>query len=926
MNDKIILTVDGKEIEAPQDATIQQVLDSIGKPAPLICFHEATTSKGICRQCVVEVEGWRVLAPACVTRVDAGMVIFTESERVKRSRRTILEMLDASVDLSEAPELQLQMDSLGADRERFPLSKTRAQEVRDDNPFFVRDYEKCLLCWRCVQACGDDIQFTYSLSVGGRGFESKISTFFDAGMTGTTCVFCGNCVAVCPTKALKSKTEFCKEQELDSDRIRQEKLKAHKKSGSGSVRSTCPYCGVGCQIDLQIKDKKIFGVDAPFGVAPNYGRLCTKGRFGIDYVHHPSRLTHPLIRKEMGVKPRQAIDLEGFRRAAWDEALDLAATKIVEIIYQKGGDAIGTFCSAKATNEDNYIFQKFVRGVIGTNNIDHCARLCHAASVAGLQIAIGSSAMSNSIAEMKELDVFIVTGSNTSETHPVISTFLREAVVKNGAGLIVVDPRQIEMTRFARHWLRQKPGTDVVVFQAMAQVIVQERLYNEDFIQKRVEGFDRYAAAIQECTPEWAESISGVPAEEVREAARLYATAERAAIYWGMGISQSVHGTDNALSLANLALLTGNLGKAQTGLNPLRGQNNVQGCSDSGGLPNVFPGYQSVTDPEIRAKFETDWGVPLNPEAGLTTMEMVDAAEKGAIRGYYVMGENPMMSEPDLHHARQVMEELDFVLVQDIFINETSAYADIILPATSFAEKEGTFTNSDRRVQLIREAVPAPGSARPDWDIVADLARRVEARLGRKKSAGFDFDSPVAVWDEMARLTPPFQGITHDRIVREDGVHWPCPTPDHPGTPYLFADTFPSGRGKLTPLNYRPSQELPDEEYPLQLSTGRVLYHWHGGTMTRRSKLDEIYPDPTVEVHPQDAKPLNIRAGDWIKVRSRRGEISVKTLITKRSRPGMVFIPMHFAEAAANELTLDARDPQAKIPDYKVCAVVIEKL
>jgi formate dehydrogenase alpha subunit len=692
-----------------------------------------------------------------------------------------------------------------------------------------------------------------------------------------------------------------------------------------TIRSTCPYCGVGCQIDLKIKDDKIFKVDAPFGVAPNYGRLCTKGRFGIDYVHHPSRLTKPLIRKDIGTKPRHAIGMDGFREATWDEALDLAAEKMTAIVQQNGGDAFGTFCSAKATNEDNYVFQKFVRGVLGTNNVDHCARLCHAASVAALTIAIGSSAMSNSIAEMKDLDVFIVTGSNTSETHPVISTFLREAVVKGGAKLIVADPRQTEMANFATHWLRQKPGTDVALFQAMAQVIIEEKLYDADFIDKRVDGFDAFAAEIRDCTPEWAETVTGVPAQAIRESARLYANANVAAIYWGMGISQSVHGTDNALSLANLALLTGNLGKAGGGLNPLRGQNNVQGCSDSGGLPNVFPGYQSVTDSEIKAKFERDWDVVLNPESGLTTMEMVDAAEKGVIRGYYVMGENPMMSEPDLRHARHVMEQLDFVLLQDIFMNETAEYADIILPASSFAEKDGTFTNSDRRVQLIREAVPAPGEARDDWAIIADLAKRVEEKLGRETSAGFDFENPAAIWDEMARLTPDFQGITHERIAREDGVHWPCPTPDHPGTPYLFIEAFPSGKGKLTPLNYRPSQELPDDEYPFLLSTGRVLYHWHGGTMTRRSKLDDIYPEPTVEIHPQDSQPLDIHAGDWIKVRSRRGEIKVKALITERSRPGMVFIPMHFAEAAANELTLDARDPKAKIPDYKVGAVVLEK-
>ncbi|MDZ7843839.1 MAG: formate dehydrogenase subunit alpha [Anaerolineales bacterium] len=692
-----------------------------------------------------------------------------------------------------------------------------------------------------------------------------------------------------------------------------------------SVRTTCPYCGVGCQLDLQVQEEHIYGVKAPFNVAPNYGRLCSKGRYGVDFVHHPSRLIYPLIRKDLETRPRKPVGLEGFRRASWEEALDLAAERLAEIVRKHGGDAVGTFCSAKATNEDNYLFQKFVRGVLGTNNVDHCARLCHAASVAGLQIAIGSSAMSNSIAEMKDLDTFMVVGSNTTEAHPVISTFMLDAVVKKGAKLIVVDPRGIQMTEFATHWLRQTPGTDVAVFQAMAQVIIEEELYDQEFITNRVEGFEEYAESVAGFTPEKAEEISGVPAEQIREAAILFGKANRAAIYWGMGISQSVHGTDNTLSIANLALLTGNLGKPGTGLNPLRGQNNVQGCSDSGGLPAVFPGYQSVADPDIRGKFEDYWGVKLNPEPGLTTMEMVDAAENGFIKAYYVMGENPMMSEPDLRHARHVMEQMDFVLYQDIFLNETGEYADVILPAGSFAEKRGTFTNSDRRVQLVRPAIPSPGEARADWAIIQDLASRVEEKLGREHSVGFAYETPAQIWDEMADLTPPFQGIDHDRIERESGVQWPSPTKDHPGTPYLFQDSFPSGKGKLTPLEYSPSAELPDEEYPFILSTGRVLYHWHGGTMTRRSKLDDIYPDPLVEIHPQDAENLKIEAGEWIKVRSRRGEITVKTLITQRSPAGTVFIPFHFVEAAANELTLDARDPRAKIPDYKVCAVAVEK-
>jgi len=594
------------------------------------------------------------------------------------------------------------------------------------------------------------------------------------------------------------------------------------------LQSTCPYCGVGCQVDLHIKDDHIFRVEAPYDTAPNYGRLCAKGRFGMDFTTHPTRLTQPLIRKNIGQGSRKSIDMQGFRTASWDEALDLAAEKLASIVSKHGGNAIGTFCSAKATNEDNYLFQKFVRGVLGTNNVDHCARLCHAASVAGLSIALGSSAMSNSIAEMKDLDVFIITGSNTSETHPVISTFMRQAIVHNQAKLIVIDPRGIEMTEFAHLWLRQKPGTDVAIFQAMAHVIVNEKLYDDDFVTARTEGFEDYILSLEDATPEWAEIISGVPAELIREAARIYAKAKAAAIYWGMGISQSVHGTDNTLSLTNLALLTGHIGRPGTGLNPLRGQNNVQGCSDSGGLPNVFPGYQNVENPQNRAKFEMHWGVALNPEAGLTTMEMVDAADQRTIRAFFIMGENPMMSEPDLRHARHVMEKLEFVLVQDIFMNETGQYADIILPASSFAEKDGTFTNSDRRVQRVRTALPAPGQARADWEIISDLAQRVENLLGKEHSAGFIFNHPAKIWQEMAELTPTLAGINYKRIDQENGVHWPCPSEDHPGTPYLFSDEFPRGRGRFMTLQYRPSSELPDDEYPLILSTGRVLYHWHG--------------------------------------------------------------------------------------------------
>ena len=690
-----------------------------------------------------------------------------------------------------------------------------------------------------------------------------------------------------------------------------------------TIRTTCPYCGVGCQMNLQVKDNFIYAVDAPFEAAPNYGMLCVKGRFGTDYVKHPSRVKTPLIRTNRH-EGRSAKAI--WREATWNEALDLVADELARVVTQHGGQAIATYASAKATNEDNYLFQKLVRALLGTNNVDHCARLCHSGSVTGLQLAIGSSAMSNSIAEMENLEAFIVTGSNTTETHPVISNFLKRAVRKNGAKLVVIDPRRIEMVDFATLWLRQNPGTDVAVFQAMAHVIVKEGLYDPEFIRERTEGFQEYIESLDEFTPEWAEQISGVPAESIREAARIYAEANRAAIYWGMGISQSTHGTDNTLSLVNLALMCGHVGKSGTGLNPLRGQNNVQGCSDSGGLPNVFTAYQKVDDPQVQAKFEQKWGISLNPTPGLTATEMVDGAAVGSIRAMFVLGENPMMSEPNLAHARHALEHLEFLVCQDIFINETGEMADVILPATSFAEKDGTFTNTDRRVQRCRAAVPPVGNSRPDWEILADLGRRLEQRLGVQLSAGFEYDHPRDIWEEMRHVTPDFWGIDYDRLEREGGVHWPCPSFDHPGTPFLFAEEFPRGKGKFWEVTYGTNSELPDAEYPFNLSTGRVLYHWSGSTMTGRSNLEQIYPEATCEIHPADAEKLGLQTSDWVEVRSRRGAIQLRVLVTGRSPEKTVFVPFHFAEAAANLLTLDRIDERAKIPDYKNTAVQIHKI
>lgn len=693
-------------------------------------------------------------------------------------------------------------------------------------------------------------------------------------------------------------------------------------SPDNSVRTTCPYCGVGCQLKLNVKDNVIYSVEAPFDAAPNFGMLCVKGRFGTDYVKHPRRIKTPLIRtnRDMGRSAEPA-----WREATWDEALDLVADELSRIALEHGGDAIASYASAKATNEDNYIYQKVMRALIGTNNVDHCARLCHAGSVTGLQLSIGSSAMSNSIAEMENLEAFIVTGSNTTETHPVIANFLKRAVRKNGAKLIVVDPRRVEMTDFSTVWLQQNPGTDVAVFQAMAHVVVKEGLFDPAFISEKTEGFDEYLESLEQFTPEWAEEVSGVPAESIVEAARIYAKAERASIYWGMGISQSTHGTDNTLSLVNLAMMCGHVGKAGTGLNPLRGQNNVQGCSDVGGLPNVYTAYQGVADDAARAKFEAYWGVELNPVAGLTATEMVTGADVGTVKAMFVLGENPIMSEPNQTHTRHSLEKLDFIVSQDIFINETGMMADVILPATSFAEKDGTFTNSDRRVQRVRAAVPPVAQSRPDWEILCELGKRIEQRMNKPLTHGFDFSHPSEIWEEMRAVTPDFYGITYERLEAEGGVHWPCPSLDHPGTPFLFSDGFPRGRGKFWEIPFGTESEQPDPDYPFNLSTGRVLYHWSGSTMTGNSRLEDIYPEATCEVHPDDAAALGVLTGDWVQLTSRRGSVKARALITSRSPRGTLFLPFHFAEAAANMLTWEKVDGRAKIPDYKNTAIKAEK-
>ncbi len=671
------------------------------------------------------------------------------------------------------------------------------------------------------------------------------------------------------------------------------------------VLTTCLYCGVGCQLYLKVVNGKVVGVVPERIHGVNQGKLCIKGWKAHEFIHHPDRLKKPLIRKD-----------GKFVETGWNDALTHVSRKLQEIKRKYGSDSIGLLASSKCTNEEDYLMQKLARAVIGTNNIDNCARLCHASTIAGLVTTFGSGAMTNSIAEIENADVIFIIGSNTTEQHPLIARRILRAVRK-GSRLILADPRSIDLAGFATIQMQQKPGTDVALLNGMMNVILRKGLEDKDFIQSRTENFEALKQVVEKYTPEYVEKITGVPASRTVEAARLYAQGESSTIIYSMGITQHTTGVDNVISVANLAMLTGNIGKESTGVNPLRGHNNVQGACDVGCLPIYLPGYQKVDDASVRTKFESAWGVKLPEKAGLTMVEMINACGK-EIKALYIMGENPMLSDPDINHVRESLKKLEFYVAQDMFVTETSELADVILPSASFAERDGTYTNTERRVQRIREAVEPIGECRPDWEILCQVASKL----------GYDmhYDSPKEIMDEIASLTPIYGGIAYDRLDFE-GLQWPCPNKEHPGTKYLHKEKFSRGLGKFIPIEYKPPAEETDEEYPMILTTGRVLFHFHTGTLTRRSpSLNELLSEGYVEVNPIDAKKLGISEGDKVKVESRRGEIAIKARVSEIVPKGIVFIPFHFREAAANALTNAALDPVAKIPEYKVCAVRLERV
>jgi formate dehydrogenase major subunit len=895
--------LNGRDVVGHANETIIQTAKRYGVEIPHLCYMEGMRPDGNCRACMVEVKGERVLAPSCCRKPTQGMEVFTDNPRSLASQKMVLELL-----LSDMPrerhtlnsELDHWAKQLNVGKPRFAPRHQPPEDL--SHPGIAVNLDSCIQCTRCLRACREE-QVNDVIGYAFRGEHSKIVFDLDDPMGESTCVACGECVQACPTGALMPARKV--------GLVKPDK----------QVHSVCPYCGVGCQLTYAIKDNQILYVDGRDGPS-NHGRLCVKGRYGFDYVHHKQRLLRPLIRKPGTPKHADftldpANPLEHFHEVSWEEALDLAAAKLKAIRDQHGRHALAGFGSAKGTNEEAYLFQKLVRTGFGSNNVDHCTRLCHASSVAALLEGIGSAAVSNQVNDVACAEVIFLIGANPVSNHPVAATWIKNAA-KRGAKLIYADPRRSELSRHAAFSLQFKPDTDVAFLNAMMHTIVREGLTNEEFIRNRTSGYEELKKNVAGFSPEAMAPVCGIPADTIKEVARLYAKSKASMILWGMGISQHVHGTDNARCLIALCLMTGQVGRPGTGLHPLRGQNNVQGASDSGLIPMVFPDYQRVDNNEARARFEKLWGTALDPKPGLTVVEIMDAVHEGRIRGMYIMGENPAMSDPDVHHAREALAKLDWLVVQEIFLTETCYLADVILPATAWPEKDGTVTNTDRMVQLGRRALDAPGAAKPDLWIIQEIARRL--------GLDWNYAGPDDVFNEMRKAMPSIAGITWERLEQESCVTYPCEKEGDPGQPVVFTDNFPTptGRGKFVPADIIPAAERPDQEYSFVLITGRQLEHWHTGAITRRaSVLDAIEPEPTASLHPLDLDAIGAKAGDVVTVESRRGIISLYARADDGTPRGAVFVPFCFYEAAANLLTNPALDPFGKIPEFKYCAVKV---
>ena len=909
--------LNGKTVEAFDGESILSAAERAGVEIPRLCYKEGYRADGNCRACVVEVKGERVLAPSCCRAATAGMEVTSNSERAEKSQKMVLELL-----LSDMPDKQYKPDSefdLWVKRmqvsARAPLKGVARMSPNPDlsHAAIAVNLDACIQCTRCVRACREE-QVNDVIGYAMRGEHSKIVFDLDDAMGESSCVACGECVQACPTGAL-----------MPANNVGM--IKADKQ-----VDSLCPYCGVGCQLTYNIKDNRILSVDGRDGPS-NHSRLCVKGRYGFDYVHHRQRLTKPLIRRDGAPKSGDFVMdpdrlNEIFREATWEEALALAAGKLKGLKDRHGNYALAGFGSAKGSNEEAYLFQKLVRTGFGSNNVDHCTRLCHASSVAALLEGVGSGAVSNPVSDVKLAELVLVIGANPSSNHPVAATWIKNAT-RNGTRLVVADPRRNDLYRSAWRYLQFKADSDVALLNAMIHTIVEEGLVNQAFVRDRTSGYAALRDNVRGYAPEAMEGVCGIPAATIREVARAFATAKSAMILWGMGVSQHIHGTDNARCLIALCMVTGQIGRPGTGLHPLRGQNNVQGASDAGLIPMMFPDYVRVDNPQANAKFEKLWNTRLDTKPGYTVVEIMGkalapASDPHKIYGMYVMGENPAMSDPDLTHAREALASLECLVVQDIFMTETAYLADVILPASAFPEKTGTFSNTDRMVQMGRRALDCPGDARQDLWILQQIARGI----------GLDWnyegeDSGVAqVFDEMRRAMPSIGGMTWDRLCAESGLTYPLEAEGDPGTPVVFTETFPtaSGRARLVPADLIPAAELPDSEYPFVLITGRQLEHWHTGAMTRRaSVLDNIEPFAVAMLHPLDLEAMGALPGAVITIESRRGKVAINARVDEGTQRGSIFLPFCYYEAAANLLTNPALDPFGKIPEFKYCAVKVRK-
>jgi formate dehydrogenase major subunit len=913
MAETISFTLDGQTVQASPGETIWQVAHGRGLVIPHLCFKDAKSYRpdGNCRACMVAIEGERTLAASCVRAPTDGMVVTTNKPREVQARAMVMELLLADqpardVSHDQSSHMWDMAEQVGVAESRFaPKPKVHVPLLDDSHVAMRVNLDACIQCNLCVRACRE-VQVNDVIGMAGRGADAYPVFDLNDPMGDSTCVACGECVQACPTGALMEASVLDAAQVGDSADFDEE------------VTSVCPFCGVGCQISLKVKDGRVKYVDGLDGPA-NEGRLCVKGRFGFDYIHHPHRLTKPLIRRDYAPAKGLNVDPgnwgEVFREATWEEAMTVAAGGLGGLRDARGGTAVAGFGSAKCTNEEAYLFQKLIRQGFGHNNVDHCTRLCHASSVAALMENVGSGAVTATFNEIENADVAIVIGANPIENHPVAATYFKQ-FTQRGGKLIVMDPRGQALKRFASHMLQFKPGTDVAMLNAICNVIVTEGLFDRQYIDGYTEGWEAEQAHLQAYGPERMADICGIDAEMLRDVARTFAGAKSAMIFWGMGVSQHTYGTDNARCLISLALMTGQIGRPGTGLHPLRGQNNVQGASDAGMIPMFLPDYQSVTSADIRANFEQVWGgTTINPQKGLTVTEILDAVHDGHIKGMYILGENPAMSDPDLDHARAALAKLECLVVQDIFLTETANFADVILPASAFAEKTGTVTNTNRQVQMGRPAVPPPGDAREDWAIITDLAQRL--------GLDWTYDHPRQIYDEMAGTMPSLDNITWDRLEL-GAVTYPSLSPTDPGQPIMFADGFPrtGGRAKFTPAEVIAPAELPDAEYPMVLTTGRQLEHWHTGSMTRRaSVLDAVEPEANCSLHPDTLRRLGVAPGDLVELTTRRGSISVMARADRAVAADMVFLPFAFVEAAANLLTNPAIDPFGKIPEFKYAAV-----